>query len=174
MWRRRPQLIRSTHAQGGLGRFINHSCRPNCETQKWLVRGELTIGLFAKQDIPADTELTFDYNFDRYGDRVRASTRRILHDLPAPSSVPAAVSCQGMLMPCAWCPLHGESASLHCRLAVSIANTRLTQPLVCSQRRACARAATAGASRAAARTPSLTGAPLMTPCTAAVPPWQHL
>ena len=34
------------------------------------MRGELTIGLFAKQDIPAGTELTFDYNFDRYGDRV--------------------------------------------------------------------------------------------------------
>ena len=60
--------------QGGLGRFINHSCLPNCETQKWLVRGELTIGLFAKTDIPADSELTFDYNFDRYGDKARPTS----------------------------------------------------------------------------------------------------
>ena len=33
--------------QGNNARFINHSCDPNCETQKWLVRGELAIGLFA-------------------------------------------------------------------------------------------------------------------------------
>ena len=60
-----------TCPQGGLGRFINHSCSPNCETQKWVVAGELAIGLFALEDIPAGTELTFDYNFERYGDKVR-------------------------------------------------------------------------------------------------------
>lgn len=32
--------------------------------------GEITIGLFTNQDISADTELTFDYNFERYGDKV--------------------------------------------------------------------------------------------------------
>ena len=57
--------------QGALGRFINHSCEPNCETQKWLVQGELAIGLFATKDIGAGQELTFDYNFERYGDKVR-------------------------------------------------------------------------------------------------------
>ncbi len=57
--------------QGALGRFINHSCDPNCETQKWVVRGELAIGLYALKDIPAGVELTFDYNFERYGDKVR-------------------------------------------------------------------------------------------------------
>ncbi|GLC55996.1 hypothetical protein PLESTB_001053200 [Pleodorina starrii] len=55
--------------KGNISRFINHSCEPNCETQKWLVRGELAIGLFAVRDIPKDTELTFDYNFERYGDK---------------------------------------------------------------------------------------------------------
>eukprot|EP00891_Asterochloris_glomerata_P001344 jgi/Astpho2/1344/e_gw1.00024.73.1_t len=54
---------------GGLGRFINHSCSPNCETQKWIVRGELAIGLFTLKAVPAGTELTFDYNFERYGDK---------------------------------------------------------------------------------------------------------
>jgi SET domain len=57
-------------SQGALGRFINHSCEPNCETQKWLVQGELAIGLFAQRDIKAGEELTFDYNFERYGDKV--------------------------------------------------------------------------------------------------------
>jgi histone-lysine N-methyltransferase SETD2 len=55
--------------KGGEGRFINHSCAPNCETQKWVVRGELAIGLFALEDVPAGAELTFDYNFERYGDK---------------------------------------------------------------------------------------------------------
>lgn len=56
--------------QGHKGRFINHSCEPNCDTEKWIIRGELAIGLFAKTDIAAGEELTFDYNFERYGDKV--------------------------------------------------------------------------------------------------------
>jgi len=62
------EVIDACH-RGNLGRFINHSCSPNCETQKWMVNGELCIGLFALQDIPGGTELTFDYNFERYGDK---------------------------------------------------------------------------------------------------------
>jgi len=55
--------------KGGLGRFVNHSCAPNAETQKWVVRGELAIGMFATSDIKAGEEITFDYNFERYGDK---------------------------------------------------------------------------------------------------------
>jgi SET domain-containing protein len=55
--------------QGNDARFINHSCSPNCETQKWVVRGELAIGLFARHNIASGEELTFDYNFERYGDK---------------------------------------------------------------------------------------------------------
>ena len=67
-------------AQGALGRFINHSCEPNCETQKWIVCGELAIGLFTVRDIKAGEELTFDYNFERYGDKVRADcVNAVLH-----------------------------------------------------------------------------------------------
>jgi SET domain-containing protein len=33
------------------------------------VRGELAIGLFTLRDIGAGEELTFDYNFERYGDK---------------------------------------------------------------------------------------------------------
>ena len=54
--------------RGNAGRFLNHSCAPNCETQKWMVNGELCIGIFALEDIAPDEELTFDYNFERYGD----------------------------------------------------------------------------------------------------------
>ena len=54
--------------RGNAGRFLNHSCDPNCETQKWMVNGELCIGIYALTDIDAGDELTFDYNFERYGD----------------------------------------------------------------------------------------------------------
>lgn len=53
---------KSNHA-----RFINHSCSPNCETQKWRARGEPRIGIFARENIRAGTELTFDYHLDSLG-----------------------------------------------------------------------------------------------------------
>ncbi|GLJ25256.1 hypothetical protein SUGI_0483490 [Cryptomeria japonica] len=51
--------------KGNLGRFINHSCDPNCRTEKWMVNGEVCIGLFAIRDIKKGEELTFDYNYVR-------------------------------------------------------------------------------------------------------------
>lgn len=53
--------------KGNLARFINHSCQPNCETRKWNVLGEVRVGIFAKQNIPFGTELSYDYNFEWYG-----------------------------------------------------------------------------------------------------------
>ena len=87
-------LLSQWSEQGGYGRFINHSCSPNCETQKWLVRGELTIGLFAKEDIPAGTELTFDYNFDRYGDRVSGTAHSRLPWVAALAAAAVPLLCQ--------------------------------------------------------------------------------
>ncbi|XP_076875957.1 histone-lysine N-methyltransferase NSD3 isoform X3 [Brachyhypopomus gauderio] len=58
--------------KGNLSRFMNHSCSPNCETQKWTVNGDIRIGLFTMCDISADTELTFNYNLDCLGN-VRTS-----------------------------------------------------------------------------------------------------
>lgn len=47
---------------------MNHCCQPNCETQKWTVNGDTRVGLFAIEDIPADTELTFNYNLECIGE----------------------------------------------------------------------------------------------------------
>ncbi|KAI3372693.1 hypothetical protein L3Q82_023154 [Scortum barcoo] len=55
--------------KGNSSRFMNHSCSPNCETQKWTVNGDVRIGLFALCDIEADTELTFNYNLHCVGNR---------------------------------------------------------------------------------------------------------
>lgn len=52
---------------GNISRFINHSCEPNAETQKWTVNGELRIGFFSTRTILAGEEITFDYRFERYG-----------------------------------------------------------------------------------------------------------
>ncbi|XP_048846021.1 histone-lysine N-methyltransferase NSD3-like isoform X1 [Brienomyrus brachyistius] len=53
--------------KGNFSRFMNHSCSPNCETQKWTVNGDVRIGLFALCDIMTETELTFNYNLDCLG-----------------------------------------------------------------------------------------------------------
>lgn len=39
--------------KGNIARFMNHSCEPNCETQKWMVNGQTRVGLFAITDIKA-------------------------------------------------------------------------------------------------------------------------
>uniref|UniRef100_V5E6W1 [histone H3]-lysine(36) N-trimethyltransferase n=2 Tax=Kalmanozyma brasiliensis (strain GHG001) TaxID=1365824 RepID=V5E6W1_KALBG len=53
--------------KGGKGRFINHSCNPNCSVSKWQVGKHLRMGIFAKRNIVKGEELTFNYNVDRYG-----------------------------------------------------------------------------------------------------------
>ena len=53
--------------KGQISRFINHSCEPNCETQKWTVNGLVRIGFFATRDIRVGEEITFDYQFIHFG-----------------------------------------------------------------------------------------------------------
>lgn len=36
---------------GNKSRFMNHSCDPNCELQKWIINGATRIGLFAVREI---------------------------------------------------------------------------------------------------------------------------
>ncbi|KAE8745477.1 hypothetical protein FOCC_FOCC007857 [Frankliniella occidentalis] len=56
-------LVIDGHRMGGDGRFVNHSCEPNCEMQKWSVSGLFRMALFALRDIEANEELGYDYNF---------------------------------------------------------------------------------------------------------------
>ncbi|GES81962.1 histone-lysine N-methyltransferase ASH1L-like [Rhizophagus clarus] len=55
-------------SRGTEARFINHSCAPNCHIEKWRApQGELFVGVFASRNIAARTELTYDYNFSKFG-----------------------------------------------------------------------------------------------------------
>ena len=52
-----------------LSRFFNHSCDPNCTTEKWSVNGEIRIGILTLRDVSIDEELTFDYQWKTLGSR---------------------------------------------------------------------------------------------------------
>ncbi|XP_053667793.1 nuclear receptor binding SET domain protein [Anopheles marshallii] len=66
-----PDLTIDARAKGNVSRFINHSCEPNCETQKWTIGETRVIGLFAIKDIKAGEELTFNYNLESLGNSKR-------------------------------------------------------------------------------------------------------
>lgn len=48
--------------RGGIARFINHSCEPNCRSELvTMSNGRKAVVIIADQNIPANTELTYDY-----------------------------------------------------------------------------------------------------------------
>lgn len=59
--------------KGGIARYINHSCDPNCAVHRWKVNGVSRAGIFAVRDIEVGEELGFDYKWDRK--RGRAPTK---------------------------------------------------------------------------------------------------
>ncbi|VDK68183.1 unnamed protein product [Onchocerca ochengi] len=61
-----PGFVVDAYHKGNIARFINHSCAPNCEMQRWSVNGHYRIGLFALRGIHEGEELTYDYNWDAF------------------------------------------------------------------------------------------------------------
>ncbi|EOA25600.1 hypothetical protein CARUB_v10018948mg [Capsella rubella] len=59
-------VIDATH-KGNKSRYINHSCNPNTEMQKWIIDGETRIGIFANRFISKGEQLTYDYQFVQFG-----------------------------------------------------------------------------------------------------------
>jgi histone-lysine N-methyltransferase MLL3 len=49
---------------GGMARYINHSCDPNCVTEKVEVDRDLHIIIFANRRIQRGEELCYDYKFE--------------------------------------------------------------------------------------------------------------
>jgi SET domain-containing protein len=46
---------------GGMARFTNHSCSPNCTVERWGMAGETCCGLFACRPISSGEEITINY-----------------------------------------------------------------------------------------------------------------
>lgn len=62
----REMVIDATF-KGNLSRFINHSCCPNSELQKWQIEEEIRIGVFAITDIRKGEAISYDYQFIQFG-----------------------------------------------------------------------------------------------------------
>jgi [histone H3]-lysine36 N-trimethyltransferase len=46
---------------GGICKYINHSCNPNCYSEVFIENGYPTILIFTKRDVPSGTFLSIDY-----------------------------------------------------------------------------------------------------------------
>lgn len=63
--------------RGNLSRFINSSCNPNCESQKWIDQrnGQTHVGIYAIDNLRAGTEITYNYCFQDFGLESRKQKR---------------------------------------------------------------------------------------------------
>ncbi|XP_057422911.1 uncharacterized protein LOC130716892 isoform X3 [Lotus japonicus] len=50
--------------KGGVARFVNHSCLPNCIAKVITIRHEKKVVFFAERDIFPGEEITYDYHFN--------------------------------------------------------------------------------------------------------------
>lgn len=50
--------------KGGIARFVNHSCMPNCVAKVISIRCEKKVVFFAERDIYPGEEITYDYHFN--------------------------------------------------------------------------------------------------------------
>ncbi len=63
MFRIDSETVCDATRHGNVARFINASCTPNCYTQIITVNGAKRIAIYAKRDIWAGEELSYDYKF---------------------------------------------------------------------------------------------------------------
>ena len=63
----RSEIVDATE-RGNIARFINHSCDPNLQVEKWYVNRLPRLGLWAKRPIAAGEELTYNYSVKWHGD----------------------------------------------------------------------------------------------------------
>lgn len=47
--------------------FCNNCCHLVFPLPQWTVNGQLRVGFFTTKLVPSGSELTFDYQFQRYG-----------------------------------------------------------------------------------------------------------
>jgi SET domain-containing protein len=52
---------------GNAARWINHSCKPICETKEGVYAGEARVFIYAKRNLKVGEELFYDYSLDIEG-----------------------------------------------------------------------------------------------------------
>jgi SET domain-containing protein len=52
---------------GNAARWINHSCKPNCETREDIFNNEARVFVYAKRNLKVGEELFYDYSLDVEG-----------------------------------------------------------------------------------------------------------
>jgi SET domain-containing protein len=60
------RVIDANHG-GNAARWINHSCKPNCEAKEGSYDGAARVFIFAKRDLVPGEELFYDYSLDVEG-----------------------------------------------------------------------------------------------------------
>lgn len=60
---------------GNAARWINHSCKPNCETQEERYAGKARVFIFTKRALKVGQELFYDYSLDVEG-RITKTMKR--------------------------------------------------------------------------------------------------
>ena len=58
--------------KGNIARFVNHSCNPNIQVEKWYVHRTPRIGMFAKRNIFPGEELSYNYSVKSTGNLAHA------------------------------------------------------------------------------------------------------
>ena len=69
---RKSFSIDATKNNGRMGRFVNHSCKPNSKVETRLYNEEIRVVLVAKQTIGIGDEITYDYR-DRSKEAIKAN-----------------------------------------------------------------------------------------------------
>lgn len=113
-------LVIDGHRMGGEGRFVNHSCQPNCEMQKWSVNGLFRMALFALRDIRPGEELTYDYNFSLFNP---AEGQVIIYFLFFSFSILQNNNNHCFFQPC-------KCDSENCRGVIGGKSQRITKPII--------------------------------------------
>ncbi len=52
---------------GNAARWINHSCKPSCETRETTFNGKPRVFIYAKRNLSVGEELFYDYSLDIVG-----------------------------------------------------------------------------------------------------------
>lgn len=71
-------------ARSNTARYINHSCRPNCEIEIWSER----VWVMAKRNIKPGEELSYDYDTEYFDTHIKPKGCRCAKCMPATTAAP--------------------------------------------------------------------------------------